>query len=151
MLVTLRLLPIQIFTASGFLPVDRDVKTTVIAESPEPLTQSFAGPRDISLNVFEQGLKFAVLGLRIDEVSILRLEISDLLATQDCAYQRSSLRYHTHKTGDFTSLVSDVRATPAWSLLHYAVQRSTWCRLSLRRENRLVLHVNIRSSEFRRP
>lgn len=149
--MTLRLLPIQIFTASGFLPVDRDVKTTVIAESPEPLTQSFAGPRDISLNVFEQGLKFAVLGLRIDEVSILRLEISDLLATQDCAYQRSSFRYHTHKTGDFTSLVSDVRATPAWSLLHYAVQRSTWCRLSLRRENRLVLHVNIRSSEFRRP
>ena len=65
--------------------------------SPEPLTQSLAGPRDISPNVFEQGPKFAVLGLRIEEVSILRLEISDLLATQDCAYQRSSLRYHVHK------------------------------------------------------
>jgi hypothetical protein len=71
-------------------------KSPLLQNSLEPLTQSLAGPRDISLNVFEQGLKFAVLGLRIEEVSILRLEIVDLLATRDCTCKRFSLRCHAH-------------------------------------------------------
>jgi hypothetical protein len=72
------------------------VKTCVNAECRESLTQSFAGPRDVPLDVFEKGLEFAVSALRTKEVSILGLEISDLLAIQDCACKGLSFRSHAH-------------------------------------------------------
>ena len=76
-------------------PCQSECQNHRYCKSPEKPTQSLAGPRDLSFNVFEQGLELAVLRLRIEEVSILRLEIGDFLTTQGCAYQRFSFRCHT--------------------------------------------------------